>query len=75
MISLVHKFLQIFNITIKLNYEFQISDSIYNKLDALAVAKYKQAKHIWQWYWDRDWLGRKYKAIYFGPRINWMKKA
>ena len=37
--------------------------------------KYKQVKHILQWYWTYDWLGKKYKAIYFGPRIDWMKKA
>ena len=30
-------------------------------------------KHVWQWYWDYDWLNRKYKAIYFGPRLDWMK--
>ena len=30
------------------------------------------AKHVWQWYWDYDWLKRKYKAIYFGPRLDWM---
>ena len=26
-----------------------------------------------QWYWTRDWLGRKTKAWYHGPRIKWMK--
>ena len=31
------------------------------------------SKHVWQWYWDHDWLGNKYKAIYFGPRLSWMK--
>ena len=30
-------------------------------------------KHVWQWFWDYDWLGNKYKAIYFGPRLDWMK--
>ena len=25
-----------------------------------------------QWYWTKDWLGRKCKAWYHGPRINWM---
>ena len=30
-------------------------------------------KHVWQWFWDYDWLGKKYKAIYFGPRLSWMK--
>ena len=25
-----------------------------------------------QWYWDTDWLGKKYKAIYYGPRLDWM---
>ncbi len=31
------------------------------------------AKYVWQWFWDHDWLGNKYKAIYFGPRLDWMK--
>ncbi len=31
------------------------------------------SKYVWQWYWDHDWLGKKYKAIYFGPRLDWMK--
>ncbi len=31
------------------------------------------SKYVWQWYWDNDWLGNKYKAIYFGPRLDWMK--
>jgi len=26
-----------------------------------------------QWYWTRDWLNRKTKAWYHGPRIKWMK--
>ena len=30
------------------------------------------AKHVGQWYWDTDWLGNKYKAWYFGPRLEWM---
>ena len=30
-------------------------------------------KHVWQWYCDHDHLGKKYKAIYFGPRLDWMK--
>ena len=25
-----------------------------------------------QWYWMHDWLGRKCKAWYFGPRLKWM---
>ena len=25
-----------------------------------------------QWYWMHDWLGRKCKAFYHGPRIDWM---
>jgi hypothetical protein len=31
------------------------------------------ARYVWQWYWDYDYLGNKYKAIYFGPRLDWMK--
>ena len=30
-------------------------------------------KHVWQWYWCRDWLNRKCKAYYYGPRSKWMK--
>ena len=29
--------------------------------------------HLSQYYWHNDWLGRKSKAWYFGPRIEWMK--
>ena len=40
----------------------------------------KQAKKDWdiflpfylQWYWTRDWLNKKSKAWYNGPRIKWM---
>ena len=40
----------------------------------------KQVKKGWerflpfylQWYWTRDWLDRKTKAWYHGPRIKWM---
>tara|TARA_R100000231_G_scaffold126997_2_gene97716 strand:- start:475 stop:639 length:165 start_codon:yes stop_codon:yes gene_type:complete len=31
------------------------------------------SKYIWQWYWDYDYQGNKYKAIYFGPKLDWMK--
>ena len=30
------------------------------------------SKHVGQWYWGHDWLGNKYKAWYFGPRLDWM---
>ncbi len=30
------------------------------------------AKYVLQWYWDTDHLGNKYKASYFGPRLDWM---
>ena len=40
----------------------------------------KQVKKDWdgflpfhlQWYWTRDWLDKKCKAWYHGPRIKWM---
>ena len=35
-------------------------------------SKQKEVKHVGQWYWDTDHLGNKYKALYFGPRIEWM---
>ena len=25
-----------------------------------------------QWYWTTDWLNKKCKAWYHGPRIDWM---
>ena len=25
-----------------------------------------------QWYWSTDWLNKKCKAWYHGPRIDWM---
>ena len=25
-----------------------------------------------QWYWTRNWLNKKCKAWYHGPRIDWM---
>ena len=30
-------------------------------------------KHVWQWFWDHDWLNNKVKNWYIGPRLNWMK--
>ena len=35
--------------------------------------KEKEPKYYWQWYWDHDYLGNKYKAIYFGPKLDWMQ--
>tara|TARA_R100001244_G_scaffold127496_1_gene98059 strand:- start:645 stop:785 length:141 start_codon:yes stop_codon:yes gene_type:complete len=37
--------------------------------------KEKKAKHILQWYWQRNWLNKKCEAWYFGPRLDWMNKA
>ena len=34
--------------------------------------KIKEEKHYSQWYWDTDYQGNKYKAIYYGPRVEWM---
>ena len=34
--------------------------------------KEKQPRHYWQWFWDYDYLGNKYKAIYYGPKLDWM---
>ena len=25
-----------------------------------------------QWYWSTNWLNKKYKAWYHGPRCEWM---
>ena len=35
--------------------------------------KEKEVKYVSQWYWDHDYQGNKYKAIYYGPRLDWMK--
>ena len=32
------------------------------------------SRYVWQWYWDYDYLGNKYKAIYFGPRLETKEK-
>ena len=37
------------------------------------IKKERNLKHYFQWYWDNDWLGNKYKAFYHGPRLKWMK--
>ena len=42
--------------------------------------KKKKMDKIWnsflpfysQWYWTTDWLNKKCKAWYHGPRIDWM---
>jgi|TARA_R110001583_G_scaffold47923_1_gene149942 hypothetical protein len=31
-------------------------------------------KHVLQYYWHKDWLGKKSRAIYFGPKLDWMKE-
>ena len=36
------------------------------------TAKEKKPKHYMLWFWDYDWLGKKYKAIYYGPKLEWM---
>ena len=30
-------------------------------------------KHVLQWFWGHDWLNRKVKNWYYGPRLDWMK--
>jgi|TARA_R110000772_G_scaffold124872_1_gene231494 hypothetical protein len=30
------------------------------------------SKYVGQWYWSNDWTGKKSKAWYFGPRLDWM---
>ena len=49
---------------------------------ALEMESKKQTsvKKVWesfmpfylQWYWTRDWLDKKCKAWYHGPRVKWM---
>ena len=33
------------------------------------------AKHVLQYWWGRDWLNRKCKNWYWGPRLDWMKEV
>ena len=33
------------------------------------------AKHVLQWFWGHDWLGKKVKNWYFGPKLDWMKEV
>ena len=35
--------------------------------------KIKKEKFYSQWYWGQDWLGKKCKQLYYGPRLKWMK--
>jgi hypothetical protein len=30
-------------------------------------------KYVLQYYWARDWLNKKVKNWYYGPRLKWMK--
>jgi len=32
-------------------------------------------KYVLQWYWTWDWLNRKCKAWYVGPKLDWMKEV
>ena len=32
------------------------------------------SNYVAQWYWDTDWKGRRYKAFYHGPKLDWMKE-
>ena len=38
----------------------------------LRAKKDKEEKYVSQWFWDTDWQGKKYKAFYHGPRLDWM---
>ena len=31
-----------------------------------------EEEYIWQWYWDTDYKGEWYKAIYHGPPLDLM---
>jgi len=35
--------------------------------------KIKKEKFYSQWFWGHDWLGKKCKNFYHGPRLKWMK--
>ena len=40
--------------------------------DGGKIKKERQQKYIWQWYWDTDYEGNWYQAIYHGPPEDWM---
>ena len=40
--------------------------------DGGKIKKKREPRYYWQWYWDYDYLGDKYKAIYYGPKLDWM---
>ena len=31
-------------------------------------------KHVWQYYYEYDYLNNKCKSIYYGPKLDWMKE-
>ena len=45
---------------------------ICNWINCVAYERHFMSKHVGQWYWSNDWTGKKSKAWYFGPRIEWM---
>ena len=48
-------------------------ESVRQKRERKKKEKKKEEEHVWQWWWGTDWLGKKCKNIYFGPRLDCMK--
>jgi hypothetical protein len=36
------------------------------------TARNRKEKFVLQWYWHKDWNNKWSKALYNGPRIEWM---
>ena len=52
--------------------DLSYKESVRQKRERKKKEKEKK-EHVWQWWWDFNWLGKKYKAMYYGPRLEWMK--
>ena len=53
--------------------DLSYKESVRQKRERKKKEKEEEEEYVWQWYWGFDWLGNKYKAIYYGARLNWMK--
>ena len=53
--------------------DLSYKESVRQKRERKKKEKEKKEEHVLQWYWDFDWLGKKCKNIYFGPKLEWTK--
>ena len=52
--------------------DLSYKESVRQKRERKKKEKEKK-EHVWQWWWDFNWLGKKYKAMYYGPKLDWTK--